>query len=93
MENFIMILGYILTPITALVTYFLGRKKQRNDFLKDMQSSIDLLATKNKELLIEVIELRKENLQLRTELEELILKLTNARIITKKHNDESEILD
>ena len=84
MENIIMILGYILTPITTLIAYFLGRKKQRNDFLKEMQASIDLLATKNKELVEEVIMLREENLQLKTEVQKLIRELTNGKIITEK---------
>ena len=62
------ILGYILAPVTAAVTWLFARRKQRNDFLKDLQASIDLLAAKNKTLLDEVVQLREENIQLRTEV-------------------------
>ena len=98
MENFITLLGYILTPIAAVVTWLASRKKQRNDFLKDMQASIDLLADENKKLMaeiiavrgenknlmIEIIAVKSENKQLKIELEELNRKLENVKTITKK---------
>ena len=84
MEHFITILGYILTPIAGIVTWLVSRKKQRNDFLQDMQASINLLAEENKKLMIEIVALRKENLQLRAEVEELNRKLDNVKTITKK---------
>jgi regulator of replication initiation timing len=94
MDNFVTILGYILTPLAAVVTWFASRKKQRNDFLKDLQASIDLLSKKNKDLLDEVINLRSEvvqlkseNKQLRVEVEELNRRLENVKTITRYKNE------
>jgi len=75
----------ILTPIVSLVAgWFFGRKKQKNDFLSDLQSSVDMLAGKNKELLEEVVNLREENVKLRIDVEELSRKLEGVTTITKK---------
>ncbi len=63
MELWITILGYILTPITGIVTYLVTRKKQKNDFLKDLQSSIDLLTSENAKQVQEVLNLRNEILK------------------------------
>jgi predicted RNase H-like nuclease (RuvC/YqgF family) len=84
MADFITILGYILAPIAAVVTWIASRRKRQNDFLVEMQSSIDLLITKNKELTAEIVALRSENMQLQTRIEELNHKLENVKTITKK---------
>lgn len=78
------ILGYVLAPITGAVGWLAASRKRRNDFLNDLQSSINLLAAENKRLITEVVELRRENVQLRVEVEELNRKLENVRTITKK---------
>lgn len=64
--------------IGSVVTWFINRPKERNKFLKDLQSSIDLLSEKNTTLIkevtglnSEVIELRKENARLLSGQEEL----------------------
>jgi FtsZ-binding cell division protein ZapB len=63
---------HIITPLITLVGgWFFGRKKQKNDFIADLQASIDLLAEKNRLLMEEVIKLREENAAQRSELEEL----------------------
>lgn len=92
-----MILGYVLTPITGVVTYFATRKKQKNDFLKDQQSSISLLSEENKKLVVLVgelrnevlestkiiLELRKENLGLCMEFSELKKELEKLKSTNK----------
>ncbi|MDR1809202.1 MAG: hypothetical protein LBR34_02200 [Prevotella sp.] len=78
------IIGYAAPIITALVGWIFGRKKERNDFLNDLQASIDLLAEKNRLLMEEIVKLRGENAQLRYEVEELNRKLENVKTITKK---------
>jgi regulator of replication initiation timing len=83
MELFITILGYIITPISAVISYYAGKKKADNDFLQNMQASIDLLAAENKKLMAEVVELRKENAKLRIEVEDLNAKLENVKTITR----------
>jgi predicted nucleic acid-binding Zn-ribbon protein len=90
MELWVTILGYVITPITGVVSYFAGRRKNNNDFLAEMQRSIDLLSIKNSELVEEVVKLRgevvqlkSENLALRKEVEELNSKLENVKTITR----------
>lgn len=65
------ILSFVLSSITLVVGWIFGRKKQKNDFLTDQESSITLLAQKNKELIEEVVKLRSENAVLRSELAEV----------------------
>ena len=83
MESFITILGYILTPLAAITTWIVSSKKRRNDFLNDLQASINLLADENKKLMAEVVELRKENARLKADIEELNRKLSNVKTITR----------
>ena len=78
------IINVITTVIAGVVGWFVGRRKQKNDFLSELQSSIDLLASKNKELMQEVVALRQENAKMRLEIEELSRKLENVKTITKK---------
>jgi uncharacterized protein YydD (DUF2326 family) len=78
------IISYIAPALTALIGWLVGRKKERNDFLNNLQASIDLLAEKNKLLMEEIVMLRDENAQLRYEVEELNRKLENVKTITKK---------
>jgi predicted RNase H-like nuclease (RuvC/YqgF family) len=78
------ILPYLVSAITGAAGWFGGQKKQKNDFLRDLQESINLLSDENKKLMQEVISLRKENIDLRGEVAELNLKLQNVKIITRK---------
>lgn len=85
------ILPYLVSAVTAVVGWLTGRRKQKNDFLHEMQNSIDLLTEKNTELVkkvvelnSEVIHLRRENAELRTELELLNEKLAGVKTITRK---------
>ena len=65
-----------LVPVlTGIIGWMAGRRKQKNDFLSELQTSIDLLSKKNGELLKQVVELndtvvslRKENGALRGEV-------------------------
>jgi predicted RNase H-like nuclease (RuvC/YqgF family) len=51
------------------------RKREDNEFLKNMQESINFLAEENKKLMWEIIGLRKENAELRVKIEELTSKM------------------
>jgi len=75
----------VLIPAVSLAAgWFVGRKKQKNDFLSELQSSVDMLAGKNRELLEEVVNLREENVKLRIDVEELSRKLDGVAMVTKK---------
>ena len=68
-----------LVPIaTAAAGWLAGKRKRRNDFLKNMQDSIDILSMENKRLLEdltnvnrEVVALRKENGELKYSVDQL----------------------
>ncbi len=64
--------------ITAAAGWLVGKRKRRNDFLKNMQDSIDLLSVENKRLLKdltavnnEVVARRKENGELKYSVHQL----------------------
>ena len=61
-----------LVPIvTAAAGWLAGKRKRRNDFLKNMQDSIDLLSVENKRLLEDLTAVNKEVIALRRENGEL----------------------
>ena len=64
--------------VTAVAGWLAGSRKRRNDFLKNMQESIDILSMKNKRLIEdlttvnrEVVALRKENGELKYSVDQL----------------------
>jgi len=91
------IASYVATPVVGVITYWAGKKKRKNDFLKDLQASIDMLSQKNNELLkellsvkeinvelaIQVQHLKHENVTLSEQVRALTEQLDNVRIITK----------
>lgn len=88
MDNLVQYIGYILTPITGVVSWFAARRQREkslldgmNDSLSDMQKTIDMLVEKNKQQLDEIIQLRSENASLRTELAEIKSELEKLKKI------------
>jgi septal ring factor EnvC (AmiA/AmiB activator) len=81
METFDIIkwVAEILLPVlTGLAGFFAGKRKRDNDFLSDLQRSINALSEDNAKLIRktidlnqEVIALRKENAELKEEVEAL----------------------
>ena len=73
------IVAECLVPmITAAAGWLAGKRKRRNDALKSMQDSIDILSTENKRLIEdlttvnrEVVALRRENGELKTSVDQL----------------------
>ena len=68
----------LVPSITAVVGWLAGKRKRRNDALKSMQDSIDILSLENKRLIEdlttvnrEVVALRKENGELKTAVDKL----------------------
>ena len=78
-----------LVPIvTAVVGWLAGNRKRRNDALKSMQDSIDILSLENKRLIEdlttvnrEVVALRRENGELKTSVDQLCKE--NAQLKTE----------
>ena len=54
-----------MVPITGVVSWLAGARMRRSDTLKAMQTTVDLLVQKNRELYEELLRLRQENDMLR----------------------------
>jgi predicted RNase H-like nuclease (RuvC/YqgF family) len=72
------IIEAVVPVLSAVAGYFTGRGKRKNDFLAELQKSIDLLSAKNTDLMKRVVELndtvvslRRENGELKNEVAEL----------------------
>lgn len=68
----------LIPTATAVVGWLAGKRKRRNDALKSMQDSIDILSLENKRLIEdlttvnrEVVALRRENGELKTSVDQL----------------------
>ena len=61
----------LITAGAGIVGWYVGRRKQKDDFLAELQSSVNMLSEKNKQQMEEVIQLREENLMIRSELAKL----------------------
>ena len=68
----------LVPMITAAAGWLAGKRKRRNDALKSMQDSIDILSMENKRLIEdlttvnrEVVALRRENGELKTSVDQL----------------------
>lgn len=83
------IIAECLVPmITAAAGWLAGKRKRRNDALKSMQDSIDILSLENKRLIEdlttvnrEVVALRRENGELKTSVDQLCKE--NAQLKTE----------
>lgn len=65
------ILEIAMPIVTGVYGFFAGRRKKDNDFLGELQKSIDLLSAKNTEQIDEIIKLRSQIVTLREENLEL----------------------
>lgn len=71
---------YALLPVIAsAVTWIVSRRKRNNDFLSQLQSSIDLLTTKYTDTLKELIEVKEQNAKLLQSQGELTIQVENFR--------------
>ena len=82
------LISYAAPAVTAAAGWLAGSRKRRNDALKSMQDSIDILSTENKRLIEdlttvnrEVVALRRENGELKTSVDQLCKE--NAQLKTE----------
>ena len=54
-----------LGPVCGLIGWLAGRRIRRNETIKALQTTIDMLVVKNQELYDEIMRLRQENDNLR----------------------------
>lgn len=73
------IIGYVFSAVTGVAGWLVGRKKQANDFLSDLQGSINMLTEENAKLLKELVAVRRENATLMTNQEEMKIEIEALR--------------
>jgi cell shape-determining protein MreC len=79
------ILPYLASAITGIAGWMGGSRKRKNDFLNNLQASIDLLAEKNRLQMEEIIRLRDEVVLLREENNSLRAELGQLRRLVQKN--------
>lgn len=79
MDDGVTILGYVLSALTALGGWWAGRRKRKNDFLEDLQGLVNMLTEENAKLLKELVEVRKDNLVLRSNQEQMKIEIEALR--------------
>lgn len=89
METLTFIGTYIIPLLTAAIGWMVGSRKRKNDFLKDLQASINLLSAENKRLLEEITNANAEIVAVRKENEEL--KASVDRLCTENSQLKDEI--
>lgn len=80
---------FVLPILTAVTGWLAGTRKRRNDFIRDLQSSINLLADENRKLLSDITAVNTEVVRLRRENEEL--KLSIDRLCSENAQLKDEI--
>lgn len=89
MEALTFIGTYIIPLFTATVGWLVGSRKRKNDFLKDLQASIDLLSSENRKRLVDITVVNSEIVAVRKENEEL--KASVDRLCTENSQLKDEI--
>lgn len=89
METITFIGTYIIPLFSASVGWLVGSRKRKNDFLKDLQASINLLSAENKRLLEEITNANSEIVTVRKENEEL--KASVDRLCTENSQLKDEV--
>lgn len=69
----------MLVPTTSLITWLAASRKRRNDTLREMQNTIDMLVLNNNEVYSELVSTRKELAEARTEID--VLKSNQEKLL------------
>lgn len=79
MEGNVTVLGYVFSALTGLVGWWVGKRKRNNDFLTDLQGSVNMLAEENAKLLKELVDVRKDNVILMSNQEQMKIEIEALR--------------
>lgn len=82
------VVGIVTPVITWLVGWFTAKRQRDNDFLGKLQSSIDLLSSKNNELMSQIVSLNETVICLRRENGELKSEIGALRLENGQLSDE-----
>lgn len=80
------LIGYLITPITALFGWLAGTRSRKNSVFREMMSTIHDLSRQNAvynqsiiDLQNEIIEVRRENAELKSGQEEMTKKINELQ--------------
>lgn len=76
--------GLLLAPLTGIVSYLVGKRQRNNDFLNQLQESINMLVDENTKLLAENVELRTKVAALQVAQNKLLSEIKSLRKDLKK---------
>jgi len=91
--NFLLtILGYILVPISSIITFYASRHARHNENLNSFQETMDKLLKKNSDLSLQVtelnakvMELSNENRQLKQGQEQMLAEISRLKPAKNQH--------
>lgn len=69
----------MFSALTGLAGWWMGRRKKNNDFLMDLQGSVNMLTEENAKLLKALVEVRKDNVILMSNQEEMKIEIEALR--------------
>lgn len=68
-----------LVPVTGIVSWLAGARMRKNEGIKALMSTIDMLTERNRELYEEQVRLREENAQLKSMLSSNSLEINKLK--------------
>ncbi|MDR0363666.1 MAG: hypothetical protein LBH92_01385 [Bacteroidales bacterium] len=89
--DWITLVSVLLAPLTAACGWFVGKRKRNNDFLQDMQNSINTLVAENSRLLDEIVTVKRQNVELLIQNE--VMKNKLAALEQQNEQFKQEITD
>ena len=91
--DWIALIGLMIAPITAFAGWLAGRRKRSNDFLNQMQESINKLVAENTKLLDDIVTVKKQNVELLIQNEIMKQKLATLEEQNVQFKEEITVLN
>lgn len=73
-----------LVPVTGIVSWLAGARMRRNESIKALMTTIDMLNERNKELYEEIADLRRENAALKDAANKRDIEISELRLQVEK---------
>lgn len=73
-----------LVPVTGIVSWLAGARMRRNESIKALMTTIDMLNERNKELYEEIADLRRENAALKDAANKRDIEIGELRLQVEK---------
>lgn len=73
-----------LVPVTGIVSWLAGARMRRNESIKALMTTIDMLNERNKELYEEIADLRRENAALKDAANKRDIEISELKLQVEK---------